>query len=158
MIGVWLVIKSESNVIVFCLTILPLVHVIYKQLPRRAITSVSNVVILSFRYDAVFCVNKSVTFWYFFCDVGFDLNKFWYKKSRNWSKNIWSQNFGSRHTLELRMDIFIREGIRKKIRNYLGIFPKCQTPPLPPTPPFGNPSSKKKIYGLFCVLGPKEHF
>ena len=58
-------IKSESNVIVFCLTILPLVHFIYKQLPRRAITSVSNVVILSFRYDAVFCVNKSVTFWFF---------------------------------------------------------------------------------------------
>ena len=30
----------------------------------------------------------------------------------------------------------LREGLRKKIRNFLGIFPKCRTPP--PPPPFGN--------------------
>ena len=35
-----------------------------------------------------------------------------------------------------------REGLKKKIRNYLGIFPKCRTPP--PTPPFWEPLVQKK--------------
>ena len=30
--------------------------------------------------------------------------------------------------------------------------------PSPPPPLFGRPPSKKKFEGLFCVLGPKEHF
>ena len=38
----------------------------------------------------------------------------------------------------------VREGIRKKIRNYLGIFPKCRTPPHPPL--LGTPRPKKKIW------------
>ena len=63
---------------------------------------------------------------------------------------------GVKWDVDLEKCIFgIREGIRKKIRNYLGIFPKCRTPP---TPPFWEPLVQKKIYGLFCVLGPKEHF
>ena len=41
----------------------------------------------------------------------------------------------------------------KKKRDYLGIFPKCRPPP-----PFGNPCFQKKKYGLFCILGPLEHF
>ena len=36
-----------------------------------------------------------------------------------------------------------------------GFFPKCQTPP---TPLFGRPQSQKKFKGLFCILGPREHF
>ena len=36
----------------------------------------------------------------------------------------------------------------------MGVFPKCRAPP----PLFGGPPSKKKFEGLFCVLGPKEHF
>ena len=39
----------------------------------------------------------------------------------------------------------VREGIRKKIRNYLGIFPKCRTPPL-----LGTPRPKKKIMVYFA--------
>ena len=27
-----------------------------------------------------------------------------------------------------------------------------------PTPPFWEPLVQNKFYGLFCVLGPKEHF
>ena len=50
----------------------------------------------------------------------------------------------------------IREGIRKKYGIIWEFFPNSGPPPPPPS--FGNPSSKKKIYGLFCVLGPKEHF
>ena len=41
------------------------------------------------------------------------------------------------------VDIFwtapFREPVRKKIRDFLGVFPKC----------------RKKFKGLFCVLGPK---
>ena len=33
-------------------------------------------------------------------------------------------------TNEARVYEGIREGLRKKIRNFLGIFPKCRTPPL----------------------------
>ena len=46
----------------------------------------------------------------------------------------------------------LREALRKKIRDYLGIFSKWQTPP------FWEPLVQKKNYGLFCVLGPEEHF
>ena len=60
------------------------------------------------------------------------------------------------HMITMRAPVGAKGRLQKKIRDYLGIFPKWQTPP--PFPPFGNPSSKKKIYGLFCVLGPKEHF
>ena len=47
----------------------------------------------------------------------------------------------------------IKEG--KKRRDFLGIFPKCRTPPPPPL--LGTLFPKKK-YGLFCILGPLEHF
>ena len=50
--------------------------------------------------------------------------------------------------------IIIREPVRKKIRDFLGVFPKCRTPPAP----FLEGLRPKKIKGLFCVLGPKEHF
>ena len=43
----------------------------------------------------------------------------------------------------------------KKKRDFLGIFPKCRTPP---SPPFGNPCFPKKKCGLFCILGHLEHF
>ena len=35
-----------------------------------------------------------------------------------------------------------------------GVFPKCRTP----HPPYLGGLRPKKIEGLFCVLGPKEHF
>ena len=47
----------------------------------------------------------------------------------------------------------IRYALQKKLRYYLGIFPKWRTPP-PPPPPFGNPLFKKKFYRLFCILDP----
>ena len=45
---------------------------------------------------------------------------------------------------------------QKKIQDFLGVFPKCWTPP--PPPPIWEASVQKKKLGLFCVLGPKEHF
>ena len=50
----------------------------------------------------------------------------------------------------------LRGDCQKKKRYFLGIFPKWRTPP--PTPPFWEPLSWKKIYGLFCILGHKEQF
>ena len=50
----------------------------------------------------------------------------------------------------------LRDAAHKKKRDFLGIFPKCRTPP--PSPPFGNPCFQKKKFGLFCILGPQEHF
>ena len=44
----------------------------------------------------------------------------------------------------------------KKKRGFLGIFPKGRPPP--PLPPFWEPLFPKKKCGLFCVLGPQEHF
>ena len=38
-----------------------------------------------------------------------------------------------------------------------GSFSQVSDPPSP-APLFGRPPSKKKFKGLFCVLGPKEHF
>ena len=46
----------------------------------------------------------------------------------------------------------IRDALEKKLRYYLGIFPKWRTPP-PPPPLLGTPYSKK-IYRLFCISGP----
>ena len=46
-----------------------------------------------------------------------------------------------------------RYALRKKLRYYLGIFPKWRAPP-PQSPPFGNPLFKKKNYRLFCILDP----
>ena len=43
-------------------------------------------------------------------------------------------------------------GTLNEIQDFLGIFPKWR-----PSPLLGNPYSKK-IKGLFCKLGPKEHF
>ena len=48
----------------------------------------------------------------------------------------------------------IREPPKKNIRDFLGVFPKCRTPP----PPYLGGLRPKKFKGLFCVLGPKEHF
>ena len=50
----------------------------------------------------------------------------------------------------------IREALKKKLRDYLGIFPKRRTPP--PTPPFWEPLVQKKKLCLFCILGVKDHF
>ena len=46
---------------------------------------------------------------------------------------------------------------QKKNTELFGNFSQISGPP-PPTPPFWEPLVQKKIYGLFCVLGPKEHF
>ena len=46
-------------------------------------------------------------------------------------------------------NISIREGLRKKIRNYLGIFPKCRTPP-PHPPLLGTPRPKKNFMVYFA--------
>ena len=46
----------------------------------------------------------------------------------------------------------IREASKKKYGIIWEFFPNGGPPP------FGNPSSKKKNYGLFCILGPKKHF
>ena len=51
----------------------------------------------------------------------------------------------------------VREPLRKKYGIFWEFFPNVG-PPSPPTPLFGRPPSKKKFKGLFCVLGPKEHF
>ena len=48
----------------------------------------------------------------------------------------------------------IREPVRKKYVIFWESFPNVGPPP----PLFGRPPSKKKIKGLFCVSGPKEHF
>ena len=40
--------------------------------------------------------------------------------------------------------------LKKKLRYYLGIFPKWRTPP---SPPFGDPLFEEKNYRLFCILG-----
>ena len=43
----------------------------------------------------------------------------------------------------------------KKLRDYLGVFPKWRTP----RPPIWEASvQKKNCYDLFCILSPKEHF
>ena len=42
----------------------------------------------------------------------------------------------------------------KNIRDFLGVFPKCRAP----RPPIWEASVQEKIKGLFCVLGPKDHF
>ena len=47
--------------------------------------------------------------------------------------------------------MMIRDALKKKLRDYLGIFPKWRTPP---SPPFGNPLFEEKKYRLFCILGP----
>ena len=45
--------------------------------------------------------------------------------------------------------ILFRYALRKKLRYYLGIFPKWRTPP--PIPPFGNPLfEEKKIIVCFA--------
>ena len=45
--------------------------------------------------------------------------------------------------------IILRYALRKKLRDYLGIFPKWRTPP--PIPPFGNPLfEEKKIIVYFA--------
>ena len=53
--------------------------------------------------------------------------------------------------------IMIRDALKKELRDYLGIFPKWQTP-LPPPTPFWEPLIQKKNYRLFCILDPWEHF
>ena len=50
----------------------------------------------------------------------------------------------------------IREPVRKKYGIFWEFFPNVGLPPPPPL--FGRPLSKKKFKGLFCVLGPVEHF
>ena len=46
---------------------------------------------------------------------------------------------------------------QKKKYGIFGSFSQMSDPS-PPPPLFGRPPSKKKFEGLFCVLGPKEHF
>ena len=48
------------------------------------------------------------------------------------------------------------EPLKKKIRDFLGVFPKCRTPPNPPPPYLGG--LRPIFFGLFCILGPKKHF
>ena len=48
---------------------------------------------------------------------------------------------------------WIREGLRKKYGIIWEFFPNSR----PPTPLLRTPRPKKN-YGLFCILGPKEHF
>ena len=48
----------------------------------------------------------------------------------------------------------VREPLWKKIRDFLGVFPKCRTP----RPTIWGASVQKIFKGLFCVFGPKEHF
>ena len=43
---------------------------------------------------------------------------------------------------------------QKKNTGFFGSFSQMSDPP----PLFGRPPSKKKFEGLFCILGPKEHF
>ena len=62
----------------------------------------------------------------------------------------YSQEGGIRLSLEdLRC---FRYALRKKLRDYLGIFPKWRTPP--PIPPFWEPLIQNKKYRLFCILDP----
>ena len=49
----------------------------------------------------------------------------------------------------------LREALKRKLRDYLGIFPKRRTPP---HPPFWEPLVQKKKLCLFCILGVKDHF
>ena len=46
--------------------------------------------------------------------------------------------------------------LSEKNTGFFGSFSQMSDPPPPPL--FGRPPSKKKFEGLFCVLGPKEHF
>ena len=45
-------------------------------------------------------------------------------------------------------------GVLKKNMGLFGSFSRVASCP----PPFWEPLVQKKIKGLFCVLGPKEHF
>ena len=49
-------------------------------------------------------------------------------------------------------EIPVREALKKKLRDYMGIFPKRRTPP------FWEPLVQKKKLCLFCILGVKDHF
>ena len=59
-----------------------------------------------------------------------------------------------------KIHVFLRSGkLREPLRKKYGIFWEFFPNVGPPPPPlFGRPPSKKNIRGLFCVLGPKEHF
>ena len=51
-------------------------------------------------------------------------------------------------------ELSLSDALRKKTPDQVGKIPKWQTPP----PPIWEHPVWKKIYGLFCILGPKEHF
>ena len=47
----------------------------------------------------------------------------------------------------------------KKIWDYLGVFPKCRTPPPPSLPPYLEGLRPNFSFrGSYCILGPKKHF
>ena len=50
-------------------------------------------------------------------------------------------------------DMKIKVRSQKKITVLFGNFSQVADPPSP-SPPFGNPLFEKKIYRLFCILGP----
>ena len=52
--------------------------------------------------------------------------------------------------------LYLGKASEKKYGIIWEFFPNVGPPP--PTPPFWEPLVQKKNYGLFCVLGPKEHF
>ena len=61
--------------------------------------------------------------------------------------NYWAQSISTRSVIQVTHPL--RDALEKKLRYYLGIFPKWLTPP-----PFGNPLFEEKNYRLFCILGP----
>ena len=48
----------------------------------------------------------------------------------------------------------LRDAAQKKNGIFWEFFPKCRIP----SPHFGNPCFQKKKCGLFCIVGPREHF
>ena len=56
------------------------------------------------------------------------------------TEKFWSRSFQCNPFVNLRL---LRDAPNKKKRDYLGIFPKCRTPP---PPLLGTPVSKKKVW------------
>ena len=60
--------------------------------------------------------------------------------------NYWAQSISTRSVIQVTHPL--RDALEKKLRYYLGIFPKWRTPP------FWEPLIQKKFYRLFCILDP----